>query len=255
MRRNAIRELKANGQLILNAWLSIGSSYLAEVVAHQGFDAVTVDRQHGMMGFETAVAMLQAISTTRAVPLARPSSNDGAEIMRLLDAGAYGIICPMISTRRDAERLVASCRYPPVGVRSFGPARGLLYGGPDYLAHANDEIVVLAMIETAEGLANVADIAATPGLDGFYVGPNDLALALGKPPVVESDDAGIIEAIARIRAAAATHGLIAGIFCSSGRAAAVRRAEGFDLVTPGNDAATLRQAFGDAVRIVRAAAS
>ena len=126
MRRNAIRELKANGQLILNAWLSIGSSYLAEVVAHQGFDAVTVDRQHGMMGFETAVAMLQAISTTRAVPLARPSSNDGAEIMRLLDAGAYGIICPMISTRRDAERLVASCRYPPVGVRSFGPARGLL---------------------------------------------------------------------------------------------------------------------------------
>ena len=111
------------------------------------------------------------------------------------------------------------------------------------------------MIETEEGLANVDDIAATPGLDGFYVGPNDLALALGKPPVVESDDRVIVDAIARIRSAAAAHGLIAGIFCSSGRAAAARRAEGFDLVTPGNDAAALRQGYGEAVRIARGATS
>lgn len=251
MRSNLLREMKSAGRPIVNAWLSIGSSYSAEIVAHQGFDAVTVDRQHGMMGFETAVAMLQAISSTRAVPLARPSSNDGAEIMRLLDAGAYGIVCPMISTRADALKLVNCCRYPPAGARSFGPARGLLYGGQDYLAHANDEIIVLAMIETAEGLENAAEIMATPGIDGVYIGPNDLALALGRPPVVESDDPLVIEAIARIRLAAAARGLIAGIFCSSARAAAVRVREGFDMVTPGNDAGALRQVFGEAVKIIR----
>ena len=255
MRKNVIREMKAAGRPIVNAWLSIGSSYSAEIVAHQGFDAVTVDRQHGMMGFETAVAMLQAISTTRAVPLARPSCNDAAEIMRLLDAGAYGIICPMISTRADAQRLVDCCRYPPVGKRSFGPARGLLYGGPDYLAHANDEIVVLAMIETAEGLENVAEIMATPGIDGVYIGPNDLALALGRPPVVESDDPLIVDAIARIRVATTSRGLIAGIFCSGARAAAARVSEGFDLVTPGNDAGALRQVFGEAVKVIRGTSS
>lgn len=251
MRTNHLRALKANGQPIINAWLSVGSSYAAEIVAHQSFDAVTVDRQHGMIGFETAVAMLQAISTTRAVPLARPSKNDGAEIMRLLDAGAYGIICPMISTRADAEQLVASCRYPPAGIRSCGPARGLLYGGADYVANANTEILTFAMIETAAGLANVADIVATPGLDGIYVGPNDLALALGHAPIVESNETKVIDAVARIRIAAAARGLITGIFCSSGAAAARRRSEGFDLVTPNNDAGLLRDASRDAARTAR----
>ena len=149
MRHNQIRHLKSNGSPVINAWLSIGSSYVAESVAHQGFDAVTVDCQHGMIGYDVAITMLQAISTTDAVPLVRPSSNSAAEIMRFLDAGAYGVICPMISTTDDAASLVASCRYPPQGCRSFGPARGLLYGGADYLAGANTEILVLAMIETA----------------------------------------------------------------------------------------------------------
>lgn len=253
MRVNQLRQLKASGKPIVNAWLSIASSYAAEIVAHQGFDAVTVDRQHGMMGFETAIAMLQAISTTAAVPLVRPSQNDPAEIMRLLDGGAYGVICPMISSGRDAEALVAACRYPPAGRRSFGPARGLLYGGADYAAHANDELLVLAMIETAEALDNLDEILATPGLDGIYVGPNDLALALGRPPMVESDDPTVIEAISTIRQAAATRCLLTGIFCSSGPAAAVRRAEGFDLITPGNDAIVLREGAREAVRLSRTA--
>ena len=254
MRKNPLREMRSSGQPIINAWLSIGSSYAAEVVAHQGFDAVTVDCQHGMMGFETTVAMLQAISSTRAVPLVRPSHNDAAQIMRLLDAGAYGIICPMVSNRDDALHLVRSCRYPPVGARSFGPARGLLYGGPDYLAHANEEIIVLAMIETAEGLEKVDDIVSTPGIDGVYIGPNDLALALGRAPVAESDDPLLVDAIQRIRVAASSRGLIAGIFCSGARAAAKRVAEGFHLVTPGNDAGALRQVFGEAVRVIRGGA-
>lgn len=251
MRPNHLRELKRDGRPIFNAWLSIGSSYSAEIVAHGGYNAVTVDCQHGMMGWDVAFAMLQAISTTDAVPLVRPSANDPAEIMRWLDAGAYGIICPMISTRAEAEALVSACRYPPVGIRSHGPSRGLLYGGPDYPSKANDEILVLGMIETGEGLANLDEIVATPGLDGIYVGPNDLALALGRPPVSESDEPFVRDAIERVRAATVAAGKIVGIFCSGGAGAAQRLREGFDLVTPGNDATLLKSAIAESLARAR----
>lgn len=254
MRPNALRAIKAAGTPIVNAWLSIGSSYAAEIVAQGGFDAVTVDCQHGMFGFDTALTMLQAISITNAVPLVRPSQADPAEIMRWLDAGAYGLICPMISTAVQAAAFVSACRYAPVGTRSFGPARGLLYGGADYFPAANDEIVTLAMIETAEGLANLDAILATPGLDGIYVGPNDLAIALGHAPKPESDDQHMIEAIERIRASTVAAGKLVGIFCSGPVGAAQRAREGFDLVTPGNDAMILKAGMAAAVAGARGAA-
>lgn len=252
MRANKLRQLKAEGRPIVNAWLSIGSGYAAEAIAHQGFDAATVDCQHGMIGFETAIAMLQAISSTGAVPLVRPSALVPSEIMRFLDAGAYGVICPMISTARDASDLVSACRYPPEGSRSFGPARGLLYGGADYLDGANRELLVLAMIETREGLDNIEAILAVPGLDGIYVGPNDLSLALGHRPENESSVPEVVDAIELVRRRTVEKGKIAGIFCSNGPAAATRVAQGFDLVTPGNDAALLRGAMRDAVNASRA---
>lgn len=251
MRPNTLREMKAAGRPILNAWLSIGSPYAAELIVHQGFDCATVDCQHGMIDFAQAVTMFQAIATTTSIPLVRPSRNDSAEIMRFLDAGAYGVICPMVSTAADATALVSACRYPPVGTRSYGPARGLLYGGADYPDRANDEIVVLAMIETAEGLANLDAILAVPGLDGTYVGPNDLALALGHRPVAENPDPAMREAVERVRAATVAAGKLAGIFCSGGAGAAQRLAEGFDLVTPGNDAGLLRQVSAAAVATAR----
>lgn len=253
MRRNRLRDLKASGTPIVNAWMSIASPYAAEVVAHAGYDSVTVDCQHGMMGFETAVAMMQAISATAAIPMVRPTSNDPAQIMRLLDGGAYGVICPMISTADDAARLVSACRYQPAGTRSFGPARGLLYGGADYLAHANEEILVLAMIETEEGVRNIDDILAVPGIDGIYVGPNDLALAMGRAPSPESADTDVRDAIEQVRAKAVARGLIAGIFCSGGPASRDRIAQGFDLVTPGNDAGALRAAAATAMASIRGA--
>ncbi|RVQ64620.1 2,4-dihydroxyhept-2-ene-1,7-dioic acid aldolase [Croceicoccus ponticola] len=251
MRPNTLRRLKAEGKPIVNAWLSIGAPYAAEAIAHQGFDAATIDCQHGMIGFDTAIAMLQAVSSTPAIPMVRPSGLAPAEIMRFLDAGSYGVICPMISTADDAARLVAACRYPPKGVRSFGPARGMLYGGADYLDHANDEILVLAMIETREGLDNLDTILDVEGLDGIYVGPNDLGLALGHRPLNEPEDGPVAEAIEHVRAATNVRGLISGIFCSNGTAAAMRVAQGFDLVTPGNDAALLRATMADAVKATR----
>ena len=251
MRPNTLRHLHRDGRTIVNGWLSINSPYLAELAAHQGYDALTVDMQHGMIGFDGAVAMFQAIATTPVIPMARPSENSPAEIMRLLDAGAYGIICPMISTASDAARLVAACRYPPVGARSFGPARGLLYGGLDYFTAANTEILVFAMIETQGALDNLDAILDTQGLDGIYFGPNDLAIELGCAPRNEHDDPTVVAAIARGREGAARRGLIAGMFCSDGPAAARRVAEGFHLVTPGNDAALLRATFAASVKTAR----
>jgi len=251
MRPNALRRLHRDGRTIVNGWLSISSPYLAELAAHQGYDALTVDMQHGMVGFEGAMAMFQAIATTAVIPMARPSENSPAEIMRLLDAGAYGIICPMVSTAADAARLVGACRYPPAGRRSFGPARGLLYGGMDYFAGANAEVLAFAMIETREALDNLDAILDTPGLDGIYIGPNDLAIELGCAPRNEHDDPAVVSAIARAREGASRWGLIAGIFCSDGPAAAARAAEGFHLVTPGNDAALLRGTLSANVRAAR----
>lgn len=242
MRANNIKEIWRSGGVAVNAWASIPSPYAAEVLSHQGFDSVTVDLQHGMIGFDSAVAMFQAISSTPAVPFARVARNDLALVNQLLDAGVYGLICPMVSTVEDGRAFARACRYPPAGNRSFGPARGALYGGSDYFQHANSEIVALAMIETAEGLENLEGIVATEGLDGIYVGPNDLCLALGVAPQAESEEPVVKDAIARIVDACRAAGKAAGIFCSSGEAAAMRADQGFTMVTPGNDAMLLSRA-------------
>ena len=163
--------------------------------------------------------------------------------MHLLDAGAYGVICPMISTKQDAQELVKACRYPPVGKRSFGPARGKLYGGSDYFEFANDEILAIPMIETAEGLQNIDAILAVPGIDMVYVGPNDLALDLGEKPGSELIDGETSNAISHILGRAKAAKVATGIFCSGGDMAKRRLSEGFDLVTPGNDFNTLMSAM------------
>ena len=255
MRENSLRKKIANGEAVINGWLAIPSSYSAEVIGHSGFDSVTIDLQHGMIGIDAALPMFQALSSTQAIPLARVPTNDPAQIMRLLDTGAYGIICPMISTVADAELFVSACRYPPKGQRSFGPARALLYAGADYYPHADREILTLGMIETQAGLDNLDEILSVDGLDGIYVGPNDLCLALGRSPKSESDDPVVVQAIARICERTKAHGKIAGIFCSSGQAAALRISQGFQMVTPGNEASILGAAAKAAVAVARGGVS
>ncbi len=255
MRENTVRQKILSGQPVINGWLSIPSSYSAEIMGHAGFDSITIDLQHGMIGIDAALPMFQALSTTPAIPLARVPWNDPAQIMRLLDTGAYGIICPMISTVDDAERFVMSCRYPPRGNRSFGPARGFFYGGPDYYPHADREILAIGMIETAQGLDSLDQILAIEGLDGIYVGPNDLALALGCMPKSESDEKIVVDAIAHICERTRAANKIAGIFCSGGEGAARRIKEGFQMVTPGNDGALLANAARAALATARQAAA
>ena len=242
MRKNTLKEKMLAGEGTTNGWCAFGSSYSAEILGHAGFDSVTVDMQHGMFDFNAVLPMLQALSATPAVPIVRVPWNDTAVIMHVLDAGAYGIICPMVNNRADAERLVAACRYAPVGMRSYGPARGLLYGGADYPEHANDEIVVLAMIETLDGIKNLDDILATPGLDGVYIGPNDLALVLGTRVGTDLSDKRCIDAIAHILARAKVHKKLSGIFCASGAVGAIRRKQGFTMVTLSHEGSYLTQA-------------
>ncbi|MEM1273332.1 MAG: aldolase/citrate lyase family protein [Pseudomonadota bacterium] len=236
MRPNRLREIWAAGGTVVNGWLAVPSGFATETMAHQGWDALTVDTQHGVVDYQAAVTMLTAISSTRTVPIARVPWLDPAQLMKILDAGAYGVICPMINTREDAEKLVAYTRYPPLGARSFGPIRGLLYGGADYPDHANDTIVVFAMIETRAGLDNLEAILTTPGLDGVYVGPSDLSLALGCQPTLDDVDPVVAEAIEVIAATATAHGKVAGIHNGTPESALRRIDLGYRFVTVSSDA-------------------
>ena len=239
MRANKVRDIWAKGGGVINGWLAIANSFSAEIMAHEDFDSVTVDMQHGMVDFQAAIPMLQALSTRDVTPLARVPWNEPAFIMKILDAGAYGIICPMINTREECEKFVGACRYAPEGYRSFGPPRGLLYGGKDYAAKANETIIAMAMIETRQAVANLDEIMTTPGLDGIYVGPNDLAISLGYPPNPEPEEPEVAEAVATILAAAKRNGVKAGIHCPHGPSALDKIKKGFDFTTLANDARML----------------
>jgi 4-hydroxy-2-oxoheptanedioate aldolase len=236
MRQNQLKTQWAANAPVINGWLAIPSSFSAEVMAHQGFDSLTVDMQHGVMGYETVIAMFQAISTTNVTPLVRVPWNDPASIMRMLDGGAYGVVCPMINTRSEAERFVGACRYSPQGYRSFGPARARLYGGSDYASSANDTIVTFAMIETAQALANLDDILSTPGLDGIYVGPADLSLSLTGKVSFDYSDPELFARLEQIVAATRRHGVAAGIHTGSPEFAQRMIDLGYRFVTIQSDA-------------------
>jgi 4-hydroxy-2-oxoheptanedioate aldolase len=240
MRSNNVRDRWSKGEPVVSAWLSIGNSYSAEIVSWSGVDCVTVDLQHGMIDVQTMIGMLQAISTTPAVPFVRVPSCEPSLLMKALDAGAYGLICPMIESATQAHLFVEATRYPPAGTRSFGPARGLLYGGADYFQNADRTMVRLAMVETVLGVDALEEICSVDGLDGIFVGPSDLSLSFGKGASLDPRDAVVSAAIERCRVVARRRGLHAGIFCSSGDAAARRLAEGFDFVVPNSDANLLK---------------
>lgn len=236
MRKNRLREAWSRGEKTVNGWLSIPSSFSAEVMAQQGWDSLTIDTQHGLIDYQSATTMLQAISTTETVPIVRVPWREPGIIMKMLDAGAYGVLCPMVNSAGQAAELVSYCRYPPEGQRSFGPIRALLYAGADYPSHANDEILVIAMIETREALNNLDDIAATPGIDALYIGPADLSNSLGCTPKFDQEEQPVVDAIDAILEGARKAGKHAGIHCGSPDYASRMLENGFDFVTILSDA-------------------
>jgi 4-hydroxy-2-oxoheptanedioate aldolase len=242
---NGIRRIWAEGKPVLNGWLSIGNPFTAEIIAAQGYDAVTIDLQHGLVGYEMATSMLQALKASGATPMVRVPWLDPGDIMKALDAGAYGIICPMINSRAEAERLVSYMRYPPHGQRSFGPTRAVFASGADYGQHADQEMLCFAMIETADGMQNIDEIVATPGLDGVYIGPADLTLGLtGRkyPTGFDREEPEMIDAIQTILKKAHAAGIRACLHCGSSAYAAKAIGWGFDLVTLLNDVRLLATA-------------
>lgn len=236
MRTNRLRTLWQNDQAAINGWLAIPNSFSAETMAHQGWDTLTIDMQHGVIDYAQMVTMLQAISTTPTVPVVRVPWLEPGIIMKSLDAGAYGVICPMVNTREDAQKLVAYSNYAPKGTRSFGPVRALLYGGPDYPQHANDTVVAFAMIETAQALDNLDSILSVEGLEAIYIGPSDLSLSLGCRPVFDDVDPKAAEAIDHIIERCKAHGVQAGIHNGRPDVATARIAKGYRFVTIGSDA-------------------
>ena len=252
MRPNRLRQLWAEDKAAVNGWLAIPNSFSAEVMAHQGWDSLTIDLQHGVVDYQAMVGMLQAISTTPTVPVVRVPWLEPGIIMKTLDAGAYAIICPMINTREDAQKLVAYSHYAPRGTRSFGPVRALLYGGADYPAEANDTIVTFAMIETAQALDNLDDILSVEGLDAIYIGPSDLSLALGCKPTFDDVEPKVAQAIAHILARAQAHGVVAGIHNGRPDVARARIARGFRFTTVSSVARLMAAGAQDVLAAMRA---
>ena len=236
MRENRLRTLWSEDKAAVNGWLAIANSFCAETMAHQGWDTLTIDLQHGVIDYQAMVGMLQAISTTATVPIVRVPWLEPGIIMKTLDAGAYGVICPMVNTREEAQRFVAYTSYAPKGTRSFGPVRALLYGGADYPAKANETIVRFAMIETAQALDNLDAILSVEGLDAIYIGPSDLSLALGCKPTFDDVEPKVAQAIDHIVARAKAHGVVAGIHNGRSDVAKARIARGFRFVTVSSDA-------------------
>jgi 4-hydroxy-2-oxoheptanedioate aldolase len=249
MKKNALKKKIADGVQAVGGWVAIPNAYATEVYAAQGWDSVTIDMQHGASDINDVVPLLQAIGND-VTPIVRVPWNDPAHIMRVLDAGAMGIICPMINTKAEAEALVRSSRYPPLGERSFGPFRASQYGA-DYWQHANEEILVFAMIETRQAVSNLADILSVKGINGVYVGPSDLSLSMGKPPTLDPSDKIVLEAMDVIVKTTRKWGHIAGVHTDGAATARKRFAEGYQMCTILNDVRLLAVAAANAVREVR----
>ncbi|MEL6168605.1 MAG: aldolase/citrate lyase family protein [Pseudomonadota bacterium] len=255
MKPNALKRAWNDGRSTINGWLSVGNSYTAEVMAEQGYDSLTIDLQHGFLDYSDAKGMLQALRASGVTPLVRVPWLEPGVIMKCLDGGAYGVICPMVNTADEAAQFVEYMRYPPKGTRSFGPIRANFSAGPDYYGGANDEVLAFAMIETGVAVENVEAICATEGLDGIYIGPSDLSLGVTQgrlQPGQDRREPEMLEVIQRILEAAKAAGLRAAIHTGSASYAGEAIGWGFDMVTIEGDALLMARAARESVAEARA---
>lgn len=240
MRPNQIKRLFAAGRPAVGTFCSSASPFIAEALGHAGYDFVIVDLQHGENNLGDLQGMLQALSSTPTTPVVRVPANMAVYIQRALDLGAYGTIVPLVNSRAEAEAVVQSVRYAPEGARSWGPLRGALYAGPDYFAKAAEELLTIVMLETAQAARNAREILSVPGVDGCFVGPNDLSVSLGLSSELTDLPAPVEEAIASILEASMSSGKVAGIQVYTAQAATARIAQGFRFVSVMSDFRMLR---------------
>jgi len=251
---NRLKAAWQKGTATINGWQAIPSGFSAEVYARSGFDSITIDFQHGVQDYHSCLACLQGMMPSGVVPLVRVPWNEPGIVGKVLDAGAYGVICPMINSAEEAQALVQYAKYPPMGTRSNGPVRAALYAEPGaYQQTANEEILVLPMIETRKALDNLAAILDVPGIDAIYVGPSDLSFSLGKPPRMDVEDKEVLAIYESILKQTSARSIAAGIHCNAPSYARRMIEMGFRLVTVAPDVGTLLNATKAAVSAVRAA--
>lgn len=242
MTTNRLRALLAEGGTAVGGWCTTPSAFNAELLAVEGYDYVCVDCQHGLIGYDAMVPMLASLGRTGTTPLVRVPFNHTPWMGQALDAGAEGLVVPMVNTRDDAERAVAASRYAPEGVRSFGPVRSGLFLNQAPPAEVNRQVLCLVMIETVQAVENAEEICATPGVDGVYVGPADLAISMGVAFGVDELPPAHAEALAHVAKACAAQGIVAGIHTGGGPDARRALESGYRMATVSTDAAIFRQA-------------
>lgn len=246
-----LRQTWSEGNAALGLWLSTDSASNAEIMATQDVDYLNIDLQHGLIDYSGAVDVMRALAATDATITCRVPWNEPGIIGKVLDAGAMGVIIPMVNTVEQARAAVAACRYAPLGSRSHGPIRAGRVNGPDYPRTANDRIACIPMIETVEAVSNLDDILDVPGIDAVYVGPADLSLTLGLPPAGDHDDASFTDALDTIVAACSKRGIVAGIHANPGLTQK-RIAQGFRMVTVSSDLLTLASGLAADLATARA---
>ena len=249
---NKVKEIWKSGKAVVNAWLAIPSGFSAEMIAQCGFDSVTVDMQHGVQDYLSMVQCFQAMDKHPITPMVRVPWNEPGIIGKVLDGGAYGVICPMVNTAAEAKALAASCLYPPKGKRSNGPIRAAAYGeASPYQSIANDEVMVIPMIETQEAIDNIDAILDVPGISGIYIGPSDLGLSLGLKPVLDREEPQIFPLYDKLLKATARRGQFAGIHNATGAYAARMIDMGFRFVTLANDSGLMARAARAEIEVTR----
>ena len=248
-----LRRRLAAGEVALNAWVTFPGVAAATILASAGFDAVTVDLQHGEHTEAGLGEAAEAIERAGSVPFARIAWNDPASVMRAVDLGARGLICPMVSSAEEADSFVRYCRYPPRGARSYGPVRSAFGAGREQTEAANDAVLAFAQIETAEGWANVEAICSTEGLDGVYVGPADLSLTLGFDGFADLGSTEMRDALARVVEACSSGGIVAGIHAPASIDSSVEMARmGFRFIGSAGDREILAGSAAETLERVRA---
>lgn len=236
---SVLRAKWARHETVFGLWAALPCAFSAELMCVSGVDYVCIDQQHGLVDYKDMLAMLRAIEGRGTVPLTRVPANEAWIIGKALDAGVQGVVVPLVSNGADAAKAVAACRYSPKGVRSYGPVRSTLTMNSRATAVLGDSVLCFVMVETREGVERVDEIAATPGLDGIYIGPADLALGLGLPPDLDKQEPEHVAAVEKILKACRRHGIVPGIQCGSGQAARKMAERGFRLITFSKDSSLL----------------
>ena len=250
MTESMLKAAWRNGDPTIGLWLAAADPVTLEQLATVGYDYACLDLQHGLIDYPNAIPAMSALRSSSTVPIARAPWNEPGSIGKLLDAGALGVVIPMVNTVADAEAAVAACRYAPEGSRSYGPTRAALVNGPDYFANANREVACIPMVETATAVQNLDEIVKVPGIDAIYVGPADLAVSLGLPPGVDNADPGFQDALARIVSVCRDNGIVPGIHSAPGMVQ-TRLEQGFRMVTATSDLLAARAGAVNALAVAR----